>query len=169
MTDFESYIRQGEPGQRERANNWSIAIGLQAVDGLTPSEYLINSARQNIEGLISLDEVRQRINAYYQSKEGRELRNRYLHIRTAEILPQSANTGDKNNEIGDKSAINPEIGDKKQQILAFISSHGEVKADDVAKHIGLGASRTRDYLKQLVEEGKLLAMGANKNRTYKLR
>ena len=73
MTDFESYIRQGEPGQRERANNWSIAIGLQAVDGLTPSEYLINSARENIEGHISLDEVRQRINAYYQSKEGREL------------------------------------------------------------------------------------------------
>ena len=73
MTDFDSYIRQGEPSQRERANNWSIAIGLQAVDGLTPSAYLIDSARENIEGRITLDEVRERINAYYQSKEGREL------------------------------------------------------------------------------------------------
>lgn len=73
MTDFDSYIRQGEPSQRERANNWSIAIGLQAVDGLTPSAYLINSARENIEGRITLDEVRERINAYYQSKEGRAL------------------------------------------------------------------------------------------------
>lgn len=86
-----------------------------------------------------------------------------LYLCTAEILSQNTNIGDKNDEIGDKSAINPEIGDKKQQILAFISSPGEVKADDVAKHIGLGASRTHDYLKQLVEEGKLLAMGANKN------
>lgn len=84
-------------------------------------------------------------------------------------MSQSTNIGDKSNGIGDKSATNPEIGDKKEQILAFISSHGEVKADDVAKHIGLGASRTRDYLKQLVEEGKLLAMGANKNRTYKIK
>lgn len=369
MTDFENYIRQGEPEQRERANNWSIAIGLQAVDGLKPSEYLLSAARENIEGRISLDEVRERIHAYYQSKEGRELeakeigkeeadkvsenitrllaektfafnvacfanihrrifagvmkhagefrkyniskrewvldgesviyapfdlltesleydfeqerkfdysslneeqrlahlmrfvagiwqihpfaegntratavftifylrkfgykldnepfanyslffrnalvranyenrstgitptfepltnffrsilygekhelRNRYLHVRAAEILPQDVTIGDKSainlkigdksNEIGDKSAINQEIGDKKQQILAFISSCGEVKAEDVSKHIGLGASRTRDYLKQLVEEGKLLAMGANKNRTYKMK
>lgn len=73
MTDFDSYIRQGEPSRRELASNWSIAIGLQAVDGLTPSAYLIDSARQNIEGQLSLDEVQHRINAYYQSKEGREL------------------------------------------------------------------------------------------------
>lgn len=100
--------------------------------------------------------------------EKQELRNRYLHVRATEILPQSTGIGDKREEIGDKSAINVEIGDKKQQILAFIRDHGEVKASEVSKYIGLGASRTRDYLKQLVEEGKLLALGANRNRTYKL-
>ena len=72
MTDFESYIRQGEPGQRERANNWSIAIGLQAVDGLTPSEYLVDLAKQNIEGKVTLDEVRQNLDSYYQSLSSRE-------------------------------------------------------------------------------------------------
>lgn len=38
--DFDDYIRQGEPSQRERAEAWRVAIGLQAVDGLKTSEYL---------------------------------------------------------------------------------------------------------------------------------
>ena len=48
--DFDEYIRQGEPAQREAAYAWSTAIGLQAVDGLTTSEYLNDLARRNIEG-----------------------------------------------------------------------------------------------------------------------
>ena len=48
--DFDEYIRLGEPEQQEKAANWSIAIGLQAVDGLKPSEYLVETAKRNIEG-----------------------------------------------------------------------------------------------------------------------
>ena len=55
--DFDEYIRLGEPEQQEKAANWSIAIGLQAVDGLKPSEYLVETAKRNIEGEISLDET----------------------------------------------------------------------------------------------------------------
>lgn len=45
MQDFEEYIRQGEPAQREKASNWQTAIGLQHVDGLKPSAYLLDTAR----------------------------------------------------------------------------------------------------------------------------
>ncbi len=55
--DFDKYIRQGEPAQRERAEAWSVAIGLQAVDGLQVSDYLLELARRNIEGEITIDEV----------------------------------------------------------------------------------------------------------------
>ena len=48
--NFDEYIRQGEPQQKERAEAWSVAIGLQAVDGLKTSEYLQQTARRNIEG-----------------------------------------------------------------------------------------------------------------------
>ena len=48
--DFDEYIRQGEPAQRERAEAWRVAIGLQAVDGLQVSDYLLELARRNIEG-----------------------------------------------------------------------------------------------------------------------
>ena len=48
--DFNQYIRQGEPAQKDRAEAWRVAIGLQAVDGLKTSEYLQQTARRNIEG-----------------------------------------------------------------------------------------------------------------------
>lgn len=55
MTDFDEYIRQGEPHKREKGLAWQTAIGLQAVDGLQPSDYLIETARKDIEGEINID------------------------------------------------------------------------------------------------------------------
>ncbi|MDL2224071.1 Fic family protein [Bacteroidales bacterium OttesenSCG-928-M06] len=71
MTNFDEYLRQSEPERREKGYAWQTAIGLQAVDGLTPSEYLIETARQHIEGDITIDEVQERIKSYYQSKKTR--------------------------------------------------------------------------------------------------
>ena len=68
FASFDKYLRQGEPSQKEKAENWKTAIGLQAVDGLQPSAYLIDVAKRNIEGEITLDETRKLIDAYYQSK-----------------------------------------------------------------------------------------------------
>ncbi|MDR0831076.1 MAG: Fic family protein [Prevotellaceae bacterium] len=68
MNDFEEYIRQGEPDKIEKSQIWQTAIGLQQVDGLKPSAYLIETAKQNIEGDITFDEVNVRIDSYYQTK-----------------------------------------------------------------------------------------------------
>ena len=70
--DFDQYIRQGEPAQKDRAEAWRVAIGLQAVDGLKTSEYLHQTARKNIEGDITIDEARELIKSYYLSKKRRE-------------------------------------------------------------------------------------------------
>ena len=66
--NFDEYIRQGEPAQRERAEAWRVAIGLQAVDGLKTSEYLQETARKNIEGEITIDEAREMVKQYYIKK-----------------------------------------------------------------------------------------------------
>lgn len=66
--NFDEYIRQGEPAQKEKAGYWQTAIGLQAVDGLKTSEYLQQTARRNIEGEITIDEARDLVNQYYISK-----------------------------------------------------------------------------------------------------
>ena len=70
--DFDEYLRQGEPGKKEKAGIWQTAIGLQAVDGLQTSEYLKDTACRHIEGEIDIDEVRELIKNYYQSKSRRE-------------------------------------------------------------------------------------------------
>ena len=70
--DFDEYIRQGEPSQKEKASIWSTAIGLQAVDGLTTSEYLQQTAKRHIEGEITIDEVKKLIRNYYITKSAHD-------------------------------------------------------------------------------------------------
>lgn len=68
---LDEYIRQSEPPKRERGKAWQVAIGLQQVDGLTPSSYLIDTARQHIDGEISISEAKKLIDSYYQSAKNR--------------------------------------------------------------------------------------------------
>lgn len=72
MTDFEEYIQQSEPHKREKGYAWQTAIGLQAVDGLKTSDYLHETARKHIEGDITIDEVKQLVKSYYESRTARK-------------------------------------------------------------------------------------------------
>ena len=97
-----------------------------------------------------------------------------------------------NLKSGDKTAINPENGDKQDEkvainaengdksgdkksdkfrsrILAYLEMHPDSKTQDISLEIGLKISRTKVYLSELAEEGKIVANGANRNRTYSLK
>lgn len=69
--DFEEYIRNSEPAKKEKTYAWTTAIGLQQVDGLTPSKYLFETAKRNIDGEISVAEATSIIDSYYESKADR--------------------------------------------------------------------------------------------------
>ncbi len=69
---LDEYIRQGEPQQRERSEAWKVAIGLQQVDRLQTSEYLLDTAKRHIEGDISIGEAKELIDSYYKSAAGRK-------------------------------------------------------------------------------------------------
>ena len=88
IEEFEKYIRQGEPSQKEKSQIWQTAIGLQQVDGLTPSTYLIETAKDNIEGKITIEEVKYRIESYYKQLSNR---NEVDNDRTEEADKVSAN------------------------------------------------------------------------------
>lgn len=75
FSEFDEYIRQGEPDQREKAGIWSVAIGLQQVDGLQTSDFLRQTALRNIEGEISIEEVGKAVREYYISKSQHEVVN----------------------------------------------------------------------------------------------
>ena len=55
---FKEYLKESEPNKAYKGYVWSTAIGLQAVDGLRPSKYLIDIAIQNIEGKITMEEAK---------------------------------------------------------------------------------------------------------------
>jgi fido (protein-threonine AMPylation protein) len=76
MSDFDEYKRQTEPDKKEKSEIWQTAIGLQQVDGLAPSDYLIQTAKQNIEGEITIYEVKVRLNGYYKAKPAKSNNDR---------------------------------------------------------------------------------------------
>jgi len=69
---FDEYKRIGEPDKREKLEIWQAAIGLQDVDGLKPSQYLIENAKQNIDGKITIGDVKERLDSYYKIKDNRK-------------------------------------------------------------------------------------------------
>lgn len=70
--DLSEYIRQGEPDKKEKSTAWEAAIGLQDVDGLKTSPYLLQNAKEHIEGKIDIATVKQRLDSYYKAQENRK-------------------------------------------------------------------------------------------------
>ena len=92
---FKEYLKETEPDKRSRSYLWSTAIGLQAVDGLRPSEYLLRTAAQNIEGKITIREAGKLIENYYQEHpvnpdDERTEEADKVSARIAEILSETA-------------------------------------------------------------------------------
>ena len=92
---FKEYIRQSEPSKRDKGYAWHTAIGLQAVDGLKPSKYLIDTAIKNIEGDISIDEAQELLNTYYEENPKANTEDRTeeadkVAVRIAKILSEKA-------------------------------------------------------------------------------
>ena len=92
---FKEYIKQSEPNKRDKGYAWHTAIGLQAVDGLKPSKYLIDTAIKNIEGDISIDEAQELLNTYYEENPKADTEDRTeeadkVAVRIAKILSEKA-------------------------------------------------------------------------------
>ena len=125
IPEFEKYLKTPEPSVRERADYWRTAIGLQAVDQLTVSDFLKQTAQQHIEGQINTDEAEERIKAYYKAKEAR--------------LPD-----DDEKEEADKVAMNITKVLSEQSftfsVAGFASIHRQI-FNGVFKHAG----QFRDY------------------------
>lgn len=93
---FKEYLKEQEPDKASKGYAWSTAVGLQAVDGLKPSKYLIDTAIKNIEGEITLKEAQGLIDSYYEEKaehlsdgERTEEADK-VSVRIAEILSENA-------------------------------------------------------------------------------
>lgn len=92
---FREYTKASEPSKRDKGYAWHTAIGLQAVDGLTTSDYLTRTAIRNIEGEITLDEADKLLQAYYEEHPARDAEDRTeeadkVSARIAALLSEQA-------------------------------------------------------------------------------
>lgn len=92
---FKEYIRESEPDKRDKGYAWHTAIGLQAVDGLKTSEYLVHTAVRNIEGEISFEEANALLQTYYEENPVRDTEDRTeeadkVSARIAALLSEKA-------------------------------------------------------------------------------
>ena len=102
---FKEYIKQSEPSKKYKGYAWSTAIGLQAVDGLEPSEHLVQTAIENIEGNISMADAEMRIESYYAANPNRNDDDRTeeadkVSVRIAAIISEKAFTFSPSEYIG---------------------------------------------------------------------
>ena len=121
---FEEYLREKEPQKKEKGYAWHTAIGLQAVDGLNTSEYLLQTAKKNIEGDITFEEANNLIHSYYKENV--------------------AHTGTDRTEEADKVSVRiAQLLSEKSFVFSpaqYISIHSQL-FKGIYKHAG----KIRDY------------------------
>ena len=144
MEDYSEYIIQGEPDKRERVRNWMTAIGLQDVDDLKPSQYFLDTVRQNIEGKITLEEVRRLVDQYYTTKEGLQQES------------TQENTGSTQESTQETSKSTQEM------ILDEMRKHPFTTRQQLAKVIGITPDGIKKQLEKLKKENRIKHVGPTK-------
>lgn len=146
---FEEYIKQTEPAKRELGYAWYTAIGLQAVDGLETSDYLKKTAKENIDGKITISEAGKLIESYYEETADRsEARTKEADIvstRIATILSENAFTFSVPQYIGIHKRMFEGIFSHAGKIRNYNISKKEWVLDGASVHYG-NASELREML-----------------------
>lgn len=149
MSEFDEYIRQGEPERSEKAAAWQTAIGLQDVDGLKPSKYLIETAKRHIEGDITIDDVKSMLDSYYKSK-------------TARIEVESERTEEADKVRANYNNYPKRIGATDEYLVLFfrnliLGEHNDLRNRDLLVHVtqsdnGIPPKGQNDTLNLTLEE-----------------
>ena len=155
---FKEYLRESEPDKAHKGYAWSTAIGLQAVDGLKPSKYLIDTAIQNIEGKITMKEAQSLIDSYYEersvhlSDDERTEEADKVSSRIAEILSETAFSFSPNEYISIHRKLFQGIYKHAGKIRDYNITKKERVLDGVAVMYGsaseLRATPEYDFLKE---------------------
>ncbi|MBR6402493.1 MAG: Fic family protein [Eubacterium sp.] len=137
---FEEYIKQTEPAKRELGYAWYTAIGLQAVDGLDTSDYLKKTAKDNIDGKITISEAGKLIESYYKENSNRD-ENRtkeadVVSVRIATILSENAFTFSVPQYVGIHKRLFEGVFSHAGKIRDYNISKKEWVLDGASVHYG---------------------------------
>ena len=168
--DFDKYYEAPEPGRSERAYAWATAIGLQDVDGLKPSQYLIFLAKENIEGRITAKEVIKRIDEHY---EKRKIRQEYgtttakaiadLHRHDDAVNKPDVGINHGNNAINDVINGVIKFTEKEEIAVKALIRNPRLSAAKLADLIEVKQRQAQRIIASLKEKAGLKRRGARKN------
>ncbi|MBQ8260908.1 MAG: Fic family protein [Lachnospiraceae bacterium] len=154
---FEEYIKQTEPSKRELGYAWYTAIGLQAVDGLETSDYLKKTAKENINGKITIDEAKMLIESYYEESTEKNIdRTKEADIvssRIVGILSEHAFTFSVPQYIGIHKRLFEDVFSHAGKIRDYNISKKERVLDGASVHYG-NALELREMLEYDIREEK---------------
>ncbi len=91
--EFDEYLKEKEPAKYYKSYAWKTAIGLQKVDGLEASDYLIKTASRNINGDISFEDAKDLIASYYKENVSHKERTEEadkVSVRIAQIISEKS-------------------------------------------------------------------------------
>ena len=152
---FEEYLHSSDPEVRRRADNWGVGIGLQDVDGLTVSPYLIELAKRNIEGEITIDEVRELIAEYYRKKHDPEPPSENAEYSGYIIQPSAP---------GDCPYITPD----EAAVLNCLNANPRSTQKIIAEKIGKSERTVRALTKGLQGKGLLARKDGKRNGAWEV-
>ena len=166
---FDGYLVADEPATREKAYAWSTAIGLQQVDGLSPSKYLIKTAKRHIEGEITQAEARKLVDDYYETKEGHDLPDDVKEADKVDYGIAAANAlapmrrgmskaaGNSGLKCGLKSGLKNE-----KAILSLVRGNSKVTIAEMVESTGLSRNGVKKIIARLKASGCLCRVGPDK-------
>ena len=152
---FDEYLHHSDPEVRKRASDWGVGIGLQDVDGLSVSPYLIELAKRNIEGEITIDEVRELIADYYRNKHESEPASENDDYYGYKIEPSAP---------GDHPYITP----AEAAVLNCVNANPRSTQKMIAEKIGKSEWTVRSLTKGLQEKGLLARKDGKRNGAWEV-
>ena len=162
MNNFDEYKRLAEPDKKEKLELWQIAIGLQDVDGLKPSDYLIETAKLNIDGKITIDDVKERLNTYYKTREERSDKEE----RTEEADKVSA--GFENDDINENKVQDKVQNKVQNDILKILEYRPNITQKELAQLINKSERTIKTIMTAMQEQNLITRSGSKKTGYWKI-
>ena len=172
LRELGGYFKAEEPGRRERADAWATAIGLQKVDGLTPSQFLLDTAKDHIEGRITQNQARRRIRDYYARLKRRRAEDATPCLDEDKQKIRELTEGRKKvvrkgwSEKGGQKTTQKTVVKTTQKtaarILGILSENPRSTRRDLALATGLTEDGVKWHLQQLKAAGLLQRVGPDK-------
>ena len=153
LKEFGGYFKSPEPGVRERADAWATAIGLQKVDGLEPSQYLLDLAKRHIEGKLTQRQVSRRINDYYSAKDETNPPDpsKEEPDKVSELIVKVINDRERLSENGCQKTV--------EKLVGFMRDNPEVTQTDMACALSISRQAVQKHIARLKSAGRIRRVG----------